>query len=257
MEAFGNELEPLRAMLYQVGAFLPRLVLGLVILLATWLIAKGVRVGVEKALRAFNFNVLFERSGFDSFLRQGGARGDGIRVLGLLTFWLVLLLGALVAAATMGLPHVSELLRRVIWFLPRLFVGLLILAVGAYFARFVGDTVTGFGRSAKLRDAPFLGRVARYAIMVFVILVVLDETQVGGDLIRQSFLVILTGLVFALALAFGLGGRNWAAERIESWWPSERKPEPGPDALRPGAEPPPSAEPLRPEPRRYTDSAPR
>ena len=88
-------------------------------------------------------------------------------------------------------------------------------------------------------------------------LVVLDETQVGGDLIRQSFLVILTGLVFALALAFGLGGRNWAAERIETWWPSERKPEPGPEGLRPGAEPPPSAEPLRPEPRRYTDSAPR
>lgn len=244
MEAFGNQLEPLRAMLFQIGAFLPRLVLGLVILLAGWLVAKLVRVGVEKALRAFNINVLFERSGLDSFMRQGGARSDGIRVFGLLTFWLVLLLAALVAATTMGLPNLAELLRRVIWFLPRLFVGLLILAGGSYFARFVGGTVTSFGRSAKLRDAAFLGKVAQYAIMVFVVLVTLDQTQVGGDLIRQSFLVILTGLVLALALAFGLGGRHWAANRIESWWPADRRAEALPEELRPPAETlRPSAEP--------------
>lgn len=255
MEGFGNQLEPLRAMLFQIGAFVPRLVLGLVILLVGWVVAKAVRVGVEKALRAFNFNVLFERSGLDSFLRQGGARSDGIRVFGLLTFWLVLLVGALVAATTMGLPYVSELLRQVIWFLPRLFVGLLILAGGSYFAQFVGRTVTGFGRGAKLRDAPFLGKVAQYAIMVFVILVTLDQTQIGGDLIRQSFLVILTGLVFALALAFGLGGRNWAAERIESWWPSERKPDAVGDSPGGPSEPAHRPEGRREEPARYTDSA--
>ena len=264
MEAFGNQLEPLRAMLFQIGAFLPRLVLGLVILLVGWLVAKGVRLAVEKTLRAFNFNVLFERSGLDSFLRQGGARSDGIRVFGLLTFWLVLLMAALLAASTMGLPNVSDLLRRVIWFLPRLFVGLLILAAGSYFARFVGSTVASFGRSARLRDAAFLGKVAQYAIMVFVILVTLDQTQIGGDLIRQSFLVILTGVVFALALAFGLGGRNWAAERIESWWPSERKHEPAPEPARPPSEPvrPPASDrqppsDRYPEGRHYTDSAPR
>lgn len=253
MEALGNELAPLRAVLYQIGAFLPRLVLGIVILLAGWLVAKGIRLGTEKALRAFNFNVLFERSGLDSFLRQGGGSGDTIRVFGILTFWLVMLLAALVAASAMGLPQVTELLRRVVWFLPRLFIGLLILAVGSYFARFVGGTVASYGRSARLRDAAFLGKVAQYAIMVFVILVTLDQTQIGGDLIRQSFLVILTGLVFALALAFGLGGRHWAADRIESWWPSERRPEGGSEGMRPPGEPQRQAG----EPPRYAGEPPR
>jgi hypothetical protein len=78
--------------------------------------------------------------------------------------------------------------------------------------------------------------------MVFVVLVTLDQTHIGGDLIRQSFLVILTGIVFALALAFGLGGRNWAAERIESWWPSERKPEADAGVPGPVPEPPSFAE---------------
>jgi hypothetical protein len=59
--------------------------------------------------------------------------------------------------------------------------------------------------------------------MVFVVLIALDQIKVGGDIVRESFLVILAGVVFALALAFGLGGKDWAAERIEQWWPRERK----------------------------------
>jgi hypothetical protein len=47
---------------------------------------------------------------------------------------------------------------------------------------------------------------------------------VGGSIVRQSFLIILGGFVFAIALAFGLGGKDWAADRIESWWPRTRKP---------------------------------
>jgi hypothetical protein len=223
MESIGTQLEPLRVVLLQVAQFLPRLLLGLLILLAGWLLAKAVRLGFEKLLRAFNFNVLFQRSGLDDFLRQGGSQADTTRVFGILAFWLVLLTAALVATSTMGLPRVSQLLQQVVWFLPRLFAGLLILAGGSYFARFVGGTVASYGRSAKLPEAAFLGKVAQYAVMVFVVLMTLEQTQVGGDLIRQSFLIILTGLVFALALAFGLGGRRWAAERLESWWPSERK----------------------------------
>ena len=56
-------------------------------------------------------------------------------------------------------------------------------------------------------------------------LIALDQLKVGGDIVRQSFLIILGGLVFAVALAFGLGGKDWAAERIESWWPRTRKPD--------------------------------
>ena len=76
----------------------------------------------------------------------------------------------------------------------------------------------------RIRDADLLGRLARYAIVVFVVLIALDQVNVGGDIIRQSFLILLAGLVFALALAFGLGGREWAARMLERWWPeSERK----------------------------------
>ncbi|MEJ1126014.1 hypothetical protein V9L20_00445 [Variovorax sp. CCNWLW225] len=221
MDRFGIHLEPLNAMLYQVGAFVPRLAIALVVVLAGWLIAKTVRFAVTKALRAINFNVLTERAGLDNFLRQGGWGGDTSSLFGVLAYWLVILAALLVAFNGLGLSYIADLLGRVVWFVPNLFVALLVLAFGSYFARFVGEAVSSYFRGAQMRDAVLLGQIARYAVMAFVILIALDQIKVGGDIVRESFLVVLAGVVFALALAFGLAGKDWAAAQIERWWPRE------------------------------------
>lgn len=223
MENFSIYLEPARAILFQIGAFLPRLLIALVVAIGGWLFAKVLRLAVTKALRAFNFNVLTERSGLDGFLRQGGVDGDTTTIFGLLVYWLVILVGLLIAFNGLGLTYVTDLLGRVVWFVPNVFVALLVLALGSYFARFVGDTVATYCCTIKLHDAAFLGKLAQYAIMVFVVLIALDHVKVGGDIVRQSFLVILAGVVFALALAVGLAGKDWAADRIEHWWPRDKQ----------------------------------
>jgi hypothetical protein len=102
-------------------------------------------------------------------------------------------------------------------------VALLILAFGAYFARFIGNAITAYCRNIHVQDADLLGTLARYAIVTFVVLIALDQVNIGGEIIRQTFLILLAGLVFALALAFGLGGREWAAELLERWWPRKRR----------------------------------
>ena len=78
-----------------------------------------------------------------------------------------------------------------------------------------------------MQDGQLLGKAAQYAVMVFVVLIALDQVKVGGDIVRETFLVMLAGIVLALALAFGLAGKDWAAERIEHWWPRERPRGPG------------------------------
>lgn len=224
MDNFGIHLEPARAMLFQVGAFLPRVLIAMLVVLGGWLLAKAARFAVTRGLRAINFKVLTERAGLDAFWRQGGMEGDTTSLFGLLVYWLVLLAALIIAFNGLGLSYVTALLSKVVWFLPNVFIALLLLAFGAYFARFVGNTVTAYCERRKVPDAALLGSVARYAIVVFVVLIALDQLQVGGSIVRQSFLIILAGFVFAVALAFGLGGKDWAAERIESWWPRARKP---------------------------------
>ncbi|MEO7335781.1 MAG: hypothetical protein ABIV63_04285 [Caldimonas sp.] len=224
MENVSIYLEPAKAILFQIGAFLPRLLLAVVIVIGGWLFAKVVRFAVTKALRAVNFNVLTERAGVDNFLRQGGVEGDTTSIFGVLAYWLVILAALLVAFNSLGLTYITELLGRIVWFIPNVFVALLVIAFGSYFARFVGDTVRAYCRNIKLQDAAFLGKLAQYAIMAFVILIALDQLRIGGDIVRQTFLVLLAGVVFAIALAFGLGGKDWAADRIEHWWPRDKKP---------------------------------
>ena len=222
MESVDMFLEPVRVFLTQVGAFLPRLALALVVLVAGWLLAKGARFAVVRGLRAINFNVLTERAGMDDFLRQGGIRNDTTDIFGQLVYWLVIFTVLVIAFNSLGLTYITDLLGQVVLFVPKVIVALVILAFGAYFAAFVGGTVVTYCRNVGIQDADVLGKLAQYAIVVFVVLIALDQMNVGGDIIRQSFLIILGGIVLALALAFGIGGRDWAAELLERWWPRHR-----------------------------------
>jgi len=215
-------LEPIRTSLHQVGEFLPRVLLAIVVLVVGWLIAKAVRFALVKMLRAINFGVVTEKAGLDKFLQRGGGEIDTTAVLGLLTYWLVILASLMIAFNSMGLAYVTDILGRVVLFVPKVMVAVLIVAFGAYFARFVGSAVTTYGKNVGVGEAKALGRLARYAIIIFVILIALDQLGLG-DIIRQTFLIIVGAVALGLALAFGLGGQKRAAELLERW--SRRKDE--------------------------------
>jgi flagellar biosynthesis protein FliQ len=214
-------LEPVRVFLVQVGQFLPKLALAVVVLIAGWMLAKLARFTVIRALRAINFNVLTERAGMDGFLKQGGVQSDTTEIFGVLIYWLVVLAALIIAFNSLGLTYITELLRQVVLFVPKVIVALLILAFGAYFARFVGGTVMTYCKNVGIQDGELLGTLAQYAIMTFVVLIALEQVDVGGEIVRVSFLILLGGTVFALALAFGLGGQAKVARLLEHWWPSD------------------------------------
>lgn len=224
MERVDMMFEPLRALLLQIGAFVPRLLLALGVLLVGVLVAKAARFAVRRALRAINFHVVTRRAGLDDLLQKGGSQTDTTDLFAGLAYWIVILAALIVASNAMGLAQVTELLGRAMLFVPKLIVALVIVAFGSYFARFIGNAVETYCRGVALRDGPALGRLARYAVTVFVLMIALDYLDIGGAIVRQSFLILLGGAVLALALAFGLGGRGWAAAQLERWWPSGASP---------------------------------
>jgi hypothetical protein len=214
-------LDPVRALLLQLGAFLPRLAIALGVLVVGWLLAKALRLGVVKALRALNFHVLTERAGIDGFLQQGGTEKDTTDLFGWIAYALVILVSLIIAFNSVGLTQVTDLLGHVLLFAPKLLVALLVLIFGSYFARFVGGAVRSYCKSAGVSDGDLLGRLTRYGIMTFVVLLAVDHLDIGGQLIQQTFLILLAGVVFAVALALGLGARERAARLIERWFPPD------------------------------------
>src|SRR3954462_771441 len=132
METVDNLLDPLRALMVPVAAFMPRLVVALLVILGGVLLAKAARFAIQKGLRAINVHVLTRRSGLDDFMQEGGAGTDTITVLSFLVYWSVILATLIVASNSLGLAQVTALLSQLMVFLPRVFIGLLIIAFGTY-----------------------------------------------------------------------------------------------------------------------------
>src|SRR5215471_20875448 len=157
-------VDSIRESLHQIGVFVPRLLLAVLIIVVGWLLAKAVRFAVVKALRAINFNVVTQKAGVDQFFKEGGSDLDTIRVLGSLSFWLVILAALMIASNSLDLAYVTDLIGRVVLFLPKVMVAVVILVFGAYFARFVASASTTYLRGIGVGEAGLIGRLALYAL---------------------------------------------------------------------------------------------
>jgi len=209
--------ESVRTFMIKLGEFLPKLIGAVLILVIGWLIAKLLRYLVVRGLKLIRFDVLTENVKFDEFLRKGGIKKDTIEILGLLVYWLVILVTLLATFNSLGLTMVSELLSRVAWFVPNVIVAVLILTVGLYIARVLSDSITAYTRNVGMEDSEMIGRLTFYAIAVFVVVIALGQMEIAPGILYPAFLILFGGFVLALALAFGLGGQSWAADQLEKF----------------------------------------
>ena len=223
MDKVGEVFEPVTYFLYQLGQFLPKLGMAVLILLVGWLLAKMFRGVVIRALKYANFEQLTHKAGIDKFLKHGGIKKNTSQILGLLVYWLVMLATLLVASEVVQLDAVSALFNSITLFIPKVIVAVLILAIGFYFARVISEIIIAYGKNIGMKDAEIIGRVAEGAIMAFVIIIALGQMDIGNAILVPAFLILFGGFVFALALAFGLGGQKWAASQFEKLGRKDRR----------------------------------
>jgi hypothetical protein len=223
MDHVSVALDTMQTFWQQLIQFLPTFIAALVVLVAGWLLAKVVAYGVVKGLKLVNFSTLTDRAGIDKFLKQGGIKKTTIDIIGMLIYWLIMLATWLVAFNMLGLTAVSDLVSRLTQFIPHVIVAILILTIGLYFARFISESVVAYGKNVGMEDAEIMGRLTRYSIMVFVIIIALGQMNIGEAILYPAFLILFGGIVLALALAFGIGGQKWAAGQIEKYFTKGRK----------------------------------
>lgn len=208
-------LNSFRSFFGQLGTFLPRLLGALVILAVGWIIARMVRAGVSKGLTAIRFDQLAERSGIDALLKRGEVPLTLNAVLAGLIYWFFILITLLAAVDSLGLAVASDLFNQVVLYLPNVVVAVVILIMGALFAKLIRGTVSTVLANAQVEGARVISAIAYYAIIVFAVSVALVQLQIGRDLVLAAFRLAFGGLCLALAIAFGLGGRDWASRMIE------------------------------------------
>jgi len=198
-----------------VAGFLPKLISALVILLIGYIIAKIVRTVLVKVLRAVKFNDVADKVGINGFMTKAGLRSDASGLLGKMGYWMIMLTVLILFFNTLGLSEVSGLLQQAVAFLPKLLVGCILLIVGMYVADFAKDLVIATLRGGGFESPNLVGNITYGGIMFIVVSMVLSQIGVGGEIVNTLVTAVLGGVSIATALAFGLGGRDWAAAQIK------------------------------------------
>ena len=203
-----------------LNAFLnaiPLVIGALIIIIIGWLIAGAIARLVTEVLR---------RAGADRLFAEHGGRVYGERtrqikpslVAGELVKWLIRLIFLVAAANVLGMTQVSELLNDVLLWIPNLIVAAVILLVAPLLARFVRGAIEVGAGEMGFTNAPLLGRIAEIAIVAFAVIIAINQIGIAANLVNTLFIGVVAALALAFGLAFGLGGRDVAAQLTQAWY---------------------------------------
>ena len=207
--------DPIRQMMTKIMAYLPVLLGALLILIVGWIVAKIIRSIVDGVLKVVRFDTLVDKAGISEVLKKGDLKITARQVVTGLVYWLVMIMVLVMAANALGLPKASDILSNLFAYVPKVIAALLVLVVAMFLASFVSGIVRIAAGNANLPKPDLLVGISRWAIIVFAVTVSLAQLGIAPLLVTATFNIILAGIVLALALAFGLGGRDAAAKYIE------------------------------------------
>jgi hypothetical protein len=216
MDRFNGIFQSLNQFWIDVGAFLPNMLVAIVLLIIGWIVAKLLRNMALRILRFLRIDVFAERSGIEDFLLKGGVRFTAVTLMAALIYWTILFIVFLAVLNTLGLDIAAELFNQVILYIPNVIVAIALLIFGTLFAQFVQSALFTYLSNIGVSGASLVSGIAKYAIIVFVVSISLEQLAIGGDILVSAFQIAFGALCLALALAFGLGGRDWAARVIDN-----------------------------------------
>ena len=202
--------------LSSVVNFIPHLISALIILFIGWIIARIVKTILIKLLKALKFNSIADKVGINPTLAKAGLKSDAAGWMGKLAYWIIMFTTLTLFFSKLGLPEVSGLLQQVVAYIPKLIVGCMLLIIGMYAADFLRDLVTATLKGGGFESPNLVGNITYGGVMFLVVSIVLNTIGVGTEIVNTLVTSVLGGISIATAIAFGLGGREWAAKQIKN-----------------------------------------
>jgi hypothetical protein len=207
--------EPVRQMLTRILAYIPVLLGALIILIVGWIIAKAIRGIIDWLLKVVRFDTLADKAGISGILRKGDLKVSAREVVSGIVYWLIIIMVLVMTVDALGLPKASDVLASLFAYVPNVIAALLVLVVAMFLSSFVSGIVRTAAGNAKLPKPQILAGISRWAIIIFAATIALEQLGIAPLLVTGTFNIVLGGVVLALALAFGLGGKDAAAKYLE------------------------------------------
>lgn len=217
-EQFNLILDSLQRSWFQIAAYLPRVLTAIVLLILGWLIARTVQRVVVRLLRLARLEAAAEQTGVDDFLVRGGVRFTVVTLIGEIFYWGLLLIFAVAVFNLIGLTMSPESVTRLTSYVPNVMAALVVLIFGSLGARLIRGLVVAYLGNVGVKGSERIGYLVQAALVAFVVILALEQLRIDVKLLASAFQLAFGGICLALAIAFGLGGRNWAESILDRTW---------------------------------------
>ena len=211
-DQFNLFIESSQQFLNEIAIALPKIIGALIILIIGWIIAKLLKRLFVKLLRMVRFNFLTEKSGIEKFLKEGGVKTDSIEILGTLLYWIIMLIVIMATLNSLNLTAASALFNEIMLYIPNIAVAIVILIIGIYLARMVSQIVKTSLKSMQDKTSDLISHISYVVIIIMTIFLTLGQLNIAQNIVSSAFIIVFGAICLALALAFGLGGREKASE---------------------------------------------
>lgn len=207
-------LEPAKVILSQIGQFLVRVVGVLLILLIGWLLAKILKTVVTKTLKALKVDQIADRIELDTLLEKGGITYAVSELLGVIAYWLAILLTFMIAVDTIGLTVAADLLNNVVNYIPNVVSAIFILILGIFVATLLRNIVQTAANNVGISQSKILSKIVEVAIIAFAVIMSLEQLNIGIRITELTLAIIMGSIGLGLSLAFGLGCKDIAGRAV-------------------------------------------
>lgn len=201
--------------------YVPNVALAILLLVAGWYLAKLLSRLISGLLSKMGIDKLAKTIGLAEALRKARLGKSAADIIGVLFFWLILLLFVISAVETIGLPRLSAALDEMVVYLPKMLAAIFILVLGLFIAQLLQGIVETASASMGLESGRTLGNLVYGLIVIIVLSLAIGELEIETLLLNAVVIIILTSLALAGALSLGLGTRDLSKDIVSGVYARE------------------------------------
>lgn len=207
-------VQPVESMYAQVMGFLPTLVSVILILIIGWVIATVTQKVITRFLKLARLDTVSEKIGIANILTKGDINYTLSEIIGVLVYWLLMLVVFLMAINALQLTVAAELLNQVILYVPSVIASVFILVLGIFFASIMANAVRTTAANAGIAQARSLAQFTQVIIVVFTIMEALNQLRIDTSILQLLVKAALFAVALGVGLAIGLGCKDMAAKYV-------------------------------------------
>jgi len=208
-------LQPLEGFWESFLAFIPNLIGALIVFIIGWFFAVGVGKLVAGILTKLKFNSFFESESWLDAMEKADIELDVSQFIGAIVKWILIIVALWLSVDILGFTQFAELMEEIVAYLPNVIVAALIFVVAVMVADFLSKIIVATTEKADFVHTQLAGAIVKWAIWLFAIFAILIQLEIASELLETLFQGLVYMIAIAGGLAFGLGGKDAAANMIK------------------------------------------